>query len=346
MDIDVVIPVRDGARFIAACLDTVMAQSRPVSAAIVVDDGSTDDTAAIVEGYGRRWPSLQLVRTAKRGLPHARNAGIARCRSEFVAFLDSDDVWEPAKLERQAALFSQGGPGLGFVHCAYYHIDANGRRIGGNVVEPRKRADPFHDLLVEGNIVSGSGSAVMARRDLLERVGGFDERLTFAEDWDLWLRLASVAKLDFVPDALVGIRLHDRSMHRGLDRIRQAEFLRQKLLVLDRWYGTPAFPRSLRRQYRREALTVAMSGRRRGVVSPLIDDWKSFSKLRTSAGRFGHELFSSPLDFFAGLIWLKLSKLRHWARGLAVGLLRLLLSPRQFDRLKNFVTSHLRRSVP
>src|ERR1700687_6224731 len=151
MEIDVVIPVRDGARFIAACLDTVMAQSRPVSAAIVVDDGSTDDTAAIVEGYGRRWPSLQLVRTAKRGLPHARNVGIARCRSEFVAFLDSDDVWEPAKLERQAALFSQGGAGLGFVHCAYYHIDAKGRRIGGNGVEPRKRADRFHDFLVDSN---------------------------------------------------------------------------------------------------------------------------------------------------------------------------------------------------
>jgi glycosyltransferase involved in cell wall biosynthesis len=345
MDIDVVIPVRDGARFIAACLDSVMAQSMPVGAAIVVDDGSSDDTAGIVEGYARRWPALQLVRTGKRGLPHARNTGIAKSRGRLVAFLDSDDIWEPTKLERQAALFSQGDPRLGFVHCAYYHIDANGGRLGGPVVEPRRRADAFQDLLVEGNIVSGSGSAVMARRDLLERVGGFDEKLTFAEDWDLWLRLAAIAGLDFVPDALVGIRLHDRSMHRGLDRIRQAEFLRQKLLVLDRWYDTPGFPRALRRQYRREALATTMAGERRGTVSGLADDWKAFSALKHSAGRVGRELFSGPLDFFWGLVWLKLAGLRHRARGLAVGLLRLLLPVRQFDRLRDLVAAHRRRSI-
>src|SRR5260370_40769359 len=92
--VDVVIPVRNGARYIACCLDSIMAQTMPARATIVVDDGSTDDTAAIVEGYMGRWPALQLVRTRKRGLPHARNTGMANSQAPFVAFLDTDDVWE------------------------------------------------------------------------------------------------------------------------------------------------------------------------------------------------------------------------------------------------------------
>src|ERR1700674_1961940 len=105
IEVDVVIPVRDGARYIACCLDSVIAQTRPVGASIVVDDGSSDGTAAIVEAYMGRLPGLVLVRTEKCGLPHARNAGIARCKAPFVAFLDSDDVWEPTKLEHQMRLF-------------------------------------------------------------------------------------------------------------------------------------------------------------------------------------------------------------------------------------------------
>src|SRR5580704_7335083 len=95
--VDVVIPVRNGARYIASCLDSVIAQTMTVRSAIVVDDGSTDDTAEIVEDYMRRWPAMRLIRTCQRGLPHARNTGIANCRSPYVAFLDSDDIWEASK---------------------------------------------------------------------------------------------------------------------------------------------------------------------------------------------------------------------------------------------------------
>ncbi len=204
--VDAVVPVRDGQRYIRDCLDSIMVQTRPVRSVVVVDDGSTDETPDIVDDYRRRWPGLQLVRTRKHGVSHARNIGIANCRAPFVAFLDSDDIWEPTKLDRQMKVFSQAPATVGFVNCSYYPMDEDGRRFERATVEPTNPADLFRALLLEGNIVSGSCSAVVARRDLLARVGGFDETLIFGEDWDLWIKLAEIAELRCVADRLVGIR--------------------------------------------------------------------------------------------------------------------------------------------
>jgi glycosyltransferase involved in cell wall biosynthesis len=308
--VDVVIPVRNGARFLAPCLDSVMAQARAPRAVIVVDDGSTDGTAAIVESYMRRWPALRLVRTDRRGLPHARNTGIANCRSPFVAFLDSDDVWEPAKLERQMRLFSNVRSRVGLIYCCYFHIDEDGHRIDGrHMTEPRRRIDLLHDLLAEGNIVSGSGSAVIVVRELLERAGGFDETLTFAEDWDAWLRLAEITEFDFVPDALVGIRLHDKSMQGGEVPQKTEGFLLQVLLILDRWYKTPKFPPQLRAQYRRTVVYLAILRAKKQPAQQLLKQLELFREIKWGTGRFGHDLFSGRLDFLAAVYGTRLNSL-------------------------------------
>jgi glycosyltransferase involved in cell wall biosynthesis len=334
--VDVVIPVRNGARYIGCCLDSIIAQSVPARAATVVDDGSTDGTAAIVEGYMARWPALQLVQTGKRGLPHARNTGIANCRAPFVAFLDSDDVWEPSKLERQMRLFSTASSRVGFVHCSYYHIDEAGRRLEGrHITEPRRRRDLHHDLLVEGNIVSGSGSAVVVRRELLERTGGFDETLTYGEDWDLWLRLAELTELDFVPDALVGIRLHDGSMQRGDVSQKEERFLLQKLLVLDRWYEQPNFPLHLRDEYRRLAVELAILE----AVLRLPKQLELFRKIKFGDSRFGCDLFSSQFDFLTEM-YKSIPKVL--IRRFLVKILKLGLSASQFEALKKVVRSRPR----
>jgi glycosyltransferase involved in cell wall biosynthesis len=311
--VDVVIPVRNGARFLEACLDSVMAQTRAPRAVIVVDDGSTDGSAAIVESYMGRWPALRLVQTDRRGLPHARNTGIANCRAPFVAFLDSDDVWEPAKLERQMHFFSSAPSRVGLIYCCYYHIDENGHRIDGrHMTEPRRRIDLLHDLLAEGNIVSGSGSAVIVARALLERAGGFDEKLTFAEDWEFWLRLAEITEFDFVPDALVGIRLHDKSMQGGEMPQKTEQFLLQVLLILDRWYKTPRFPPRLRAQYRRTVVYLAILRAKRQPVQQLRRQLELFREIKWGTGRFGHDLFSGPVDFLAAVYGTRLSSL--WRR--------------------------------
>jgi glycosyltransferase involved in cell wall biosynthesis len=311
--VDVVIPVRNGARFLAACLDSVRAQTRAPRAVIVVDDGSTDATPRILADYAARWPKLNVIRSGPLGLSHARNLAIRACAAPYIAFLDSDDVWEPAKLERQMNLFSSGPSRVGLVYCCYYHIDGDGHRIDGRpMTEPRRRIDLLHDLLAEGNIVSGSGSAVIVVRELLERAGGFDEKLTFAEDWDAWLRLAEITEFDFVPDALVGIRLHGNSMQGGEVPQKTEGFLLQVLLILDRWYKTPKFPPQLRAQYRRTVVYLAILRAKRQPARQLLRQLELFREIKSGTGRFGHDLFSGPFDFLAAVYGTRLNSL--WRR--------------------------------
>jgi Glycosyltransferase like family 2 len=238
-------------------------------------------------------------------------------------------------------VFSTAPSQIGFVHCSYYHIDEDGQHIkGAYIVAPRRRNDLLHDLLLEGNIVSGSGSAVVARRDLLERVGGFDETLTFAEDWDLWLRLAETAELDFVPDALVGIRLHDKSTQRGDRSQNEERFLRQRLLILDRWYQAPRFPPYACDEYRRMVADVAIQKIKARGPPWLSGEEELYQSIKFGASRFGRDLFSSRFDFLAeiyGPVPL--------ARRLLTKVAKMGLSPAQYGALKGVVRSRRRMKV-
>jgi glycosyltransferase involved in cell wall biosynthesis len=296
--VDVVIPVRDGARYLPQCLDSVMAQTQPPRAAVVVDDGSTDATPDILADYQRRWPALGVVRTGKRGLPHARNTGVARCGAPLVAFLDSDDVWAPDKLERQRDLFASRGAAVGLVYCGYGLIDERGRPSNRHIIAPRLRGDVLAELLLGGNLISGSGSAVVVRRSLLERAGGFDESLSFAEDWDLWLRLAELCEVDFVAEPLVAIRLHDESMQHRQVRHRLKLQLLQRVCILDRWYLQHKTPAALRAQFRKDVVNVAIEEIRREPLAGWLHAWQLPAELGRSEYSFGRDLFSSRTDFF------------------------------------------------
>ncbi|MBV8753422.1 MAG: glycosyltransferase [Hyphomicrobiales bacterium] len=293
--VDVVIPVRDGARYLPDCLDSVMAQTRPAHIAVVVDDGSTDATPDILADYQRRWPALEVVRTEKRGLPHARNTGIARCRAPFIAFLDSDDVWAANKLERQLPVFAAG---IGFVYCGYRLINQDGRPGSRNVIAPTLRGHVLAALLTGGNLISGSGSSVVVRAPLLERAGGFDESLSFAEDWDLWLRLSELSEVDFVPEPLVAIRLHEESMqHRNARHKLKLQML-QRLRVLDRWYLQDRLPPAVRAQIRRDLVSVAINEIRQEPLGGWFHAWQLVAELKECESSFARSLFSDRADFF------------------------------------------------
>jgi len=233
-EVDVLIPVRNGARFLRTCLDSVFAQTFAAHAVIVADDGSTDETAAILAEYVARRPNLQVIRSGPRGVSHARNLALRASRAPFVAFLDSDDVWHPDKLARQMALFEADRPEIGFVHCAYFCIDEEGRRVETRVVAPRKRGDVFADLL-QGDGVAGSASAVVARRDLVTAAGGFDESLFLGEDWDLWIKMAKLSHLDFVAEELTGVRIHPLGSQRRHAAEGPEVFLLERLRIRDKW---------------------------------------------------------------------------------------------------------------
>jgi glycosyltransferase involved in cell wall biosynthesis len=186
--ISVVIPAFRAEHTIQRAIDSVLAQTTPASEIIVVDDGSPDNQAAIVEQYGL---PVILVRQANGQTAAARNTGIERATGDFVAFLDADDYWEPHKLERQSAVFA-AYPLVGLVASRHYNQEPNGTRVinllaqGDCYDQVRRESGPAAFLL---GTMLWTGT-VMVRRELLitER---FVSGLEPAEDRDLWIRLAA-----------------------------------------------------------------------------------------------------------------------------------------------------------
>ena len=186
--VSVVIPAYNAAWCVRKAIDSVLAQDFRDFELIVVDDGSTDDTAAVLSAYGN---AIRIVHQINGGLSNARNTGIRESRGEFVAFLDADDWWLPGKLGRQVELM-RNRPDLGFSSTTARVEDPDGKLV--NVWACAQWQGSFLVHLFGSNAdVAGSGSAVVARRELFQRAGYFDESLRSLEDIDMWMRLAAVA---------------------------------------------------------------------------------------------------------------------------------------------------------
>lgn len=211
--LSIVIPTYNHAHFLGATLASVRAQSVGDWEAIVVNNFSDDETERVVAGIGD--DRIRLVNFANHGVIAAsRNQGIALATGEFVAFLDSDDIWQPQKLERCLIRLTEG-----------FDLVCHGEkwvRDGGDsrdvLYGPESRAT-FNALLFDGNCISTS--AVVVRREWLARVGGFDESqsLVTAEDYHLWLKLAQAgARIGFVGEILGAYRIHAGNQSRAVLR--------------------------------------------------------------------------------------------------------------------------------
>ena len=210
-------PAYNVAWCISRAVESVLAQDYWARELIVVNDGSTDDTRAVLESYGG---AIRVIDQSNRGMSVARNAAIRAARGDFIAFLDADDWWLPQKLSRQVALM-QSHPEVGFCSTTARIEDEQGRLLnvwrccddgGGMLVR----------LFAENAAIAGGCSSVMARRLLVNEVGLFDETLPGFEDADLWIRLAAVSGYACIDDALVGILRRERSVSRNLDAMRAA----------------------------------------------------------------------------------------------------------------------------
>ena len=181
--VTVVIPVFNGAPWVADAIRSVQAQRTPCEI-VVVDDGSTDDTPSILAHFG---DELVVVRRPNGGLSAARNTGILRATGELLLFLDADDLHPHGYIEAFVVAASDE-PEAEVFHCAYRAIDLAGGQHLYAVESPIPLdADPFHALLREGSPASG---ALCLRRSAFDRAGLFDETLRVQTDWDYWLRLA------------------------------------------------------------------------------------------------------------------------------------------------------------
>lgn len=262
--VSVVIPCYNAERYLARAVESVLAQTRPADEVIVVDDGSTDGSAALARGFGG---TVRAVSQPNGGVAVARNQGLALARGRWVAFLDADDEWFPHKLERQVAAL-EASPDLRWCACNAELVAEGGRRPGH--VEPAARrwlaahgSLRYFDVAVWQVFHQTSGMLVEA--ELMRALGGFDAALRGPEDVDLWCRLALEAPaIAYVPDVCYRY-YEDTPGSLGKNRLRSHYQLRSidKVLGLaDAKGGTSR--EDFRRHARQTAfrlLVAALSGR-------------------------------------------------------------------------------------
>ena len=180
MKVSVIIPTYNRSGFLKSAIDSVLAQSFRDYELIVVDDGSTDDTLALVRSYGE---ALVYINQDNRGPSAARNRGIKASRGELIAFLDSDDRWHPEKLLIQVEAM-EGEPEYLISHTSeiWYR--------NGELIQQKKNHKKFSGYIFERSLsmCMVSMSTVIARRELFDHIGYFDEELPCCEDYDFWLR--------------------------------------------------------------------------------------------------------------------------------------------------------------
>ena len=192
--VSVIIPTRNRASTILRAVESVLGQSHKELELIVVDDAGSDETRSILEN---RTNVRTLFLDSHRGVSAARNRGVAVSDGEWLAFLDSDDKWLPCKLERQLDLATRKRVSL--VHSDEIWI-RNGRRVNPGKKHCKTGGDIFERCL---KLCLISPSTVVMRRELFEEMGGFDEDFPVCEDYDLWLKITSLYRVGFVPEALV-----------------------------------------------------------------------------------------------------------------------------------------------
>jgi glycosyltransferase involved in cell wall biosynthesis len=218
--VSVVTPAYNVAWCVGRAVDSVLAQDFRACEVIVVNDGSTDGTRALLEGYGA---AITVLNQDNHGMSAARNAGIRRARGTYVAFLDADDWWLPGKLSRQVNLM-QRRPEIGFCSTTVRVEDGDGRLLNFWRCPEGTHGNPemLETIFAENAAIAGGCSAVMVRKALLDRVGLFDESLRGFEDPDLWMRLAAVAGYACIDETLAIVLRREKSVSRNLDSMRVA----------------------------------------------------------------------------------------------------------------------------
>jgi glycosyltransferase involved in cell wall biosynthesis len=220
--ISVVIPVWNCAQYVAQAIESVLAQPyRPVEL-VVVDDGSTDGSAAVIERYT---PAVRYLYQANTGLSAARNAGIRLSTGTYVAFLDSDDVWLPAKLDRQITrMRADPAPDLVFGHVQQF-------------VSPELDVATRSRLVGDGQILAGVfAGSLLVRRDVFDQVGFFDSQWRVGEFMDWYLRTREAGlKATIIPEIVTRRRLHtanmstrERAGHADYARVIKASLARRR----------------------------------------------------------------------------------------------------------------------
>jgi glycosyltransferase involved in cell wall biosynthesis len=231
--VDVIIPAYNAARYLRIAIESVIAQTFDDWRIILVDDGSTDNTAEVVAPFIEQLgPKLKYIKQANRGLPGARNVAIQNSTAEFLALLDADDVWLPCRLEESLKSF-EGRPQVGLSYGFVTRVDTEGVKID-TFARRQKHAEGWiapYIYMRETDMVCPS---VTFRRKCVDDVGDFDESFRATEDRDLWLRIALRYEVALVPTMIAYYRVSPNSMSTDPERM-----LKAQLKFAKKHYGAP-----------------------------------------------------------------------------------------------------------
>lgn len=232
-NISIIIPTYNRGHLILETLESVFAQTYQDFEVIVVDDGSTDNTEQILSKYMER---IRFFRQENSGPSVARNLGIFNAKGAHIAFLDSDDLWYPSKLEKQVAIF-ESNPKIGLVYCDCSRGPTIQDLPVGWFTDMKPPSGNIFDRLVNDNLIWTP--TVLVRKDIFIHCGVFDTTLRGAEDYDLWLRIAFFFECFFIQEVLCHIRDHAgrtvKTMDFSLDQSRAFE------IQYNRWSFLPGF---------------------------------------------------------------------------------------------------------
>lgn len=244
--VTVIVPAYNGAATLADTLDCLLAQTLTAFRVIVVDDGSTDATVAMVQSYANRDARFRLLSKPNSGVADARNLAIQMADTELIAPLDADDIWHPDYLKLMCSTLLEAGPETAFVYANFRIIDPSNKVIGSAPVYATQ-GRILHQMLIRNFV--GNGSGMVFRRAAALAVGGYERRLQheFAaqgcEDWLLQIRLAARWRVAVVPRYLVGYRHMPGAMSRSRTRMQMSHIKALELFMDEMGGADPAVVR-------------------------------------------------------------------------------------------------------
>jgi glycosyltransferase involved in cell wall biosynthesis len=224
--VSVVLATHNYARYLSGAIESVRAQSWSDWELVIVDDGSTDDTPAIVRRFSSD-PRIRYIRSDNLGQARAKSLAIALARAPLIAPLDGDDDWLPQKLERQLSLFREH-PTLGVVYSRRCLIDGNGAPLPTPQTKLAS-GDIFTEMVLRNPICYSSS---VIRREVFEHIGLFDPQLDLAVDYELWLRASRHYRFAYVDEVLVRYRTGHANLSRRLtERVTSVLSIMRRCLV-------------------------------------------------------------------------------------------------------------------
>lgn len=269
--VSVIIPAYNSEDFIQQAIESVLCQTHANLEVIVVDDGSSDKTPEIVKALASSDPRVSYIHQINQGQSSARNAGIDKARGRYIAFLDSDDIMLPNKIEEQVS-YLEHNPACGLSYCKIFHFFERDSDRLFYFKLPHPSGYLFEELLA-GNFINPLSAVV--RKDLLDKFGGFPSELKFAEDQCLWLKLSyHRVRFDYLDKPLAHYRIRSRSLTNQANYLVESGMNSLRLMHLVKSWMTEEeikkidFSRLVRQCLRKIRIGKIISGR--GALSRLL----------------------------------------------------------------------------